>query len=161
MVNLVERLLDETREEIHRADNKASIVLAGAGVAIGAVLAGLIAGNVSLSGEPWIVWAMVIAGGGALIVGIVYVGAAVFPRLGDPEPGRARYFREIANFRGDLDDLRTALNDEASKTDERTAQQVLTLSILVNTKYELTRIGMGLLAAGFTLEGAAALLSKM
>ena len=43
---LARALLDRTREEIARADQKASILLASSGIAIGALLGGLFAGKV-------------------------------------------------------------------------------------------------------------------
>lgn len=156
----MERLLDETRDEIQRADNKANIVLAGAGVAVGAMLAGLIAGDVSLSGEPWYVWAFVVVAGLLIVAGIESVGSAVFPRLGTPETGRARYFTEVAQFGDDLDALVSALREEAVKADERNSDQVLILSKLVQTKYALTQRGMVLLAVGFGCAGVGGLVSR-
>ena len=156
----IERLLDETRDEIHRADNKASIVLAGAGVAVGAIVAGLIAGDVGLAGESFWVWLLVIGAGVLVVGGIAMMGAAVFPRLGMPESGRARYFSEVAEFK-DLSALTKALREEATGADERNSGQISVLSSLVQTKYRLTRIGMVLLGVGFALAGLAGLFSKM
>lgn len=156
----IERLLDETRDEIHRADNKASIVLAGAGVAVGAIVAGLIAGDVGLADESLFVWLLVIGAGVLVVSGIATMGAAVFPRLGTLESGRARYFSEAAEFK-DLPTLTKAIREEATRADERNSHQISVLSSLVQTKYRLTRIGMMLLGVGFVVAGLAGLLSKL
>lgn len=123
---------------------------------MGAVIAGIIAGDFSLKGEPSIVWLLAIGAACLVAGGVLSIGAAVYPRLGKPEPGRARYFREIATL-GDTVSLRRALDEEMKTEDERILQQILVLSMIVNKKYELTRGGMAALAFGFLLASAASL----
>ncbi len=88
----VRRLLDETREEVTRADTKASIVLAGAGVVVGILLTGLVTGTVSIAGERWYVGTLVWISGGFLVTGVGFLGSAVYPRTRGAEEGHARWF---------------------------------------------------------------------
>ena len=92
-------ILAETRAEIDRADQKASILLAGVGVAIGAILAGLIPAHWSPSdlGSPWQwIWWLGVA---ATAVGIVFLLAAVYPRIGGkPVSKQLNYFGDACEY---------------------------------------------------------------
>src|SRR5690242_8638023 len=74
-------LLKDTREELARADSKAALLLAGTGVVVGAVLAGLLGGRwtpFSLDNRvEWIWW----LGVGSAAAGIFSIAAAVYPRI--------------------------------------------------------------------------------
>lgn len=141
--------LAETREEIARVDGKASILLAGAGVAVGVVVAGLIAGDLQITELALIVAVLGGLAAAATLAGIGFLGAAIYPRCGTAEPGRARYFTEVAVY-DTLDELRTALAKDAHVGD-RLLHQLLGLSKAVATKYALLRWGIRLLALAIVL----------
>jgi hypothetical protein len=153
----VRRLLDETREEVSRADTKASIVLAGGGIVVGILLTGLVTGDVSIAGERWHVGLLAWLAGALLVGGVGLLGAAVYPRTGGAQPGHARWFAEIAQYK-DLDkELIQAV--ETDFTDGmRDLHQAGKLAEIVVKKYRLTKIGMWLLGAGFVAGDLAALL---
>ena len=57
MEHFVEGLLDESREEVNRADSKANILLAAIGVSGAAIGGAFLTGNATLSGAPAVVQA--------------------------------------------------------------------------------------------------------
>jgi hypothetical protein len=146
--------LAETREEITRVDGKASILLAGAGVAVGVVVAGLIAGDLQIAKLALIVAVLGALAAAATLVGIGLLGAAIYPRCGKAEYGRARYFTEVAAY-DTLDELRMALANDTHVGD-RLLHQLLGLSKAVATKYALLRRGIRLLGLGIMLATGAA-----
>lgn len=83
------RLLDETREEVSRADTKASIILAGGGIVVGILLTGFVTGDVSIAGERWYVALLAWAAGALLVGGVAFLGSAVYPRTRGAQPGHA------------------------------------------------------------------------
>jgi pycsar effector protein len=140
-------LLVETREEIDRADFKASVLLAGVGVATGTLLAGLLEG----SWTPWMlpgyvqwIWWVGVAAGSA---GIWSLARAVYPRIrrhGEALPEFVGYFGDILAFR-DAEDLITALRDSTEVRISLIADQLVQVSIIVDRKYRMVRVGMWLL----------------
>src|SRR5687767_1562152 len=100
--------LGETREEISRAHANASIVLAAAGVVMGTVVAGLIAGDLTLATMPAIVLIIGVAAAVTALAGLAHTAAAIWPHCGKAVPGRARYFTEVATY-ATVDDLRDAI----------------------------------------------------
>lgn len=153
------RLLLETREELQRADNKANMILGASGVATGATIAGIIAGDVGLAGEDFVVWLLSLSAGLFIVGGLISLGRAVSPTVGIPEAGRARYFAEVAQHK----DLRTAtevLLREGTEQTERDAHQIFQLSKLACSKYAHTRAGMKLIGVGYACAGLAGLLSR-
>ena len=154
----VRRLLDETREEVARADTKASIVLAGAGVVVGILLTGFVSGDVSLSGERWYVGFLVWVAGFTLISGVVLVGLAVYPRTGGAELGHGRWFAEIEQYEHDEEALAAAVQADANDG-ERDLHQARILAGIVGRKYRLTKAGMWSLSVGLATAGLGGLLS--
>lgn len=89
--------------------------------------------------------------------GVFSAAAAVFPRIGPPVAGRARYFTEIAAYRNtSVDEVRALMANEARNAEVRDLDQLRVLSALVLTKYVWTRRAMVLLGVGFLVAGAAA-----
>lgn len=151
--------LAETREEISRVDSKASIVLAGAGVAIGVVIAGLLAGHLQVGQLPTIV--VILAGGAAAaaLAGIAFLGAAIYPHCGTAEAGRARYFAEVATH-DTHEELRAALGRDAAAGD-RLLHQLLGLSKGVASKYKRLRSGIRVLGIAIALATGAGILNLL
>jgi len=154
--NFVEGLLNETRDEISRADTKANILLALAGVAVAALAAGLISADLTLDGEPGLVQALASVAIVMLSAGVLLLAWAVLPRIGRPTKGRARYFMDHAQY-DDVADFRAAVHREAQNVDERHLRQLLDLSKIVRRKYRLTQIGELLTGLGYGCVAAAVL----
>lgn len=97
--SLALRILAESRQELARADGKASILLATASLIAGVVLAAILAGDWGPSHlsqcaqVAW--WAGTLSGG----VGIVALATAVYPRTryrGQRPPSVIAYFGDVA-----------------------------------------------------------------
>lgn len=156
---LAERLLIDTREDIGRADAKASMLFGIAGVVLGVLLAGIVAGDWSPvtklgDGEPlwWI-------GSACAIGGLICLGLAVYPAIGHPASHKEKvaYFGHVASF-GGLDEFSSALAEYASKEhNDRAEDQVFQLSKIVLKKYKLVRAALILfaLAGAFAAAGIA------
>ncbi|MEX0755339.1 MAG: Pycsar system effector family protein [Actinomycetota bacterium] len=154
----VARLLGETRDEVTRADTKASIVLAAAGIVVGVVLTGLVTGDLSTAGECVLVAVLAWASGGLLLTGVCALGTAVFPNVGKAEAGHARWFTEIEQHGNDDEELARAI--EADRLDgQRDLHQLEKLSAIVGAKYRWTKRGMVLVGGGLVAGGLAGLIS--
>ena len=94
--DFAEGLLDETREEINRADTKANILLAAAGVVLAVIVGGLLSGQIKLARESVPVQILAATSSASMAIGLAFLGAAVVPRVGQPRPGRAQYFMDHA-----------------------------------------------------------------
>jgi hypothetical protein len=140
-------LLANAREEINRADAKASILLAATGVVASALLAGLIAGKwtpLELQvAVQWVWW----LGLAEAAVGIWFLAMAVYPRerKNDSDmPGTVAYYGDVAAYPTTAR-LVEALNRSAETNIERIADQLRSVSWIVSHKYRLVRRGMRLL----------------
>jgi hypothetical protein len=154
----IRRLLDETRDEVARADTKASIVLAGSGVVISILLSGFVTGDIDLAGERWYVGVLVWVAGLLLLAGVAFVGLAVYPQVGTPTRGRARWFAEVAQYGEDEVALAKAIAVDREDRG-RDLHQARVLAGIVARKYSRTKVGMRLLGAGLAVAGLAALLT--
>lgn len=151
------QLLDETRHEIDRADTKASILLAAAGVVAAVFVAALVSGGLDPTRARGLVQ---VAGGAAaalVVAGVTLLGAAVYPRIHRATVGRARYFMDIAQYNS-VAELRSAVATEQADVDGRNLQQLFDLSKIVRRKYRCTRWGELLTAAGLLSAGLAGIL---
>jgi Family of unknown function (DUF5706) len=147
-------LLDNAREEIDRADAKASILLAASGVVVGALLAGLIAGSWSpLKLQAVVQWAWWL-GLVESAIGIWCLALAVYPRERKNDsgiPGTVAYYRDVLAYPTTIQ-LVAALNRSAETTIDRIADQLRNVSWIVSSKYRLIRWGMrGLLLSAVTI----------
>jgi hypothetical protein len=150
----VELLLDETRNEIDRADSKASIMLGGAGATIASLVGVLLAAEVRAAQVPSVAWLLATATATSFVLSVGVLAAAVYPRIGKGTYGRARYFVEYAQYR-DVDELSDAVAGELDDIVGRHLQQLGVLSVIARTKYRLTIVGewaaaVGYIAAGLT-----------
>jgi hypothetical protein len=140
-------LLDNAREEIDRADAKASILLAASGVATGALLAGLIAGTwtpLKLQvGIQWTWWTGVVEAA----IGIGCLALAVYPREHKNDSGiswAVVYYGDVLAY-STTAQLVAALNRSAETNIERIADQLRHVSWIADYKYRLIRWGMRIL----------------
>jgi pycsar effector protein len=143
-------LLAEAREEIGRADEKGSILLAGTGVSVSAVIAGIFASNWSPSGlrPTWqLVWWIGVV---AVLAGVLLLLAAVYPRTRASQGDERRhlfYFEHVAQF-DQAAELEAALVEAASSGSARAAHQLLHISRIVRLKYHLIRSASHALVVG-------------
>jgi hypothetical protein len=145
------QLLHETREELDRADRKAQILFAASGVAVSVVLAGVVAGDWSPLDLP--TWALATWAAGAALVGIglIMLGASIFPRIVHHDPdGKVAYFGHVASY-PNVEALHAALETLATDADDRTMDQLWVVSRIVVRKYRLIRLALLLLGLGLVL----------
>jgi MFS family permease len=162
-----EVLLSEGREELVRADGKASILLSAAGVILAAVLAGMLAGTWTpdkLGRHPATEVAFWL-GAGIFSTGMLLMGAAVLPstkHTGRRETlayfGHVVRYNESKRFAGKDSrrrqaqlgkrELKKAMKVAAMGRFERTVDQVWTISHIVDRKYRYIRRGMVTFAIG-------------
>ncbi|WP_214412204.1 Pycsar system effector family protein [Sphaerisporangium fuscum] len=143
------RLLAETREEVNKADAKAQVLLGIAGVGLGAVTGGLIAGSWTpfrlADSVEWLWW----TGAVAALASLACLAGAVYPRTGVSEIGDPRtvaYYGDVVR----LDSVQALVNAlvRTARPDLRgVADQVRRLSRIVDRKYRLIRWGFWLLSA--------------
>lgn len=153
----VQRLLAETREEIHRADAKAGLLLATAGVAGSVGVGGVVGGDLVLADSAGWVQATAALATASLVLAVVLFGMAVWPAVGSAVKGRARYFLEQAQYDDDAG-LKSALVVEAASEVDRDVQQLRVLARAVRRKYRFTRTGELAVAVAIGLSVASALL---
>jgi hypothetical protein len=146
-------LLAEARDEIGRADQKASIMLAGAGVAIAAIVQGLVGSGWKPNdlGQPWTsVWWLATA---ASMAGLFCLVQAVIPRTraaGTRQGHHIFYFENVADYAGTAE-LQEALLADASSRLHRAVHQLWHVSRIVRWKYRWIRRGLWLLGAAIVL----------
>lgn len=145
-------LLTEAREELNRADAKASFAFAGVSIGLSAVVAGMIGGDwhpSDLTPEcaqvAW--WAGALGG----IAAVVFLAAAVYPRtVHSHKAGTAiRFFGHAAEMKS-VDALRAALERDAS-LDARAFDQLWEVSRIVKKKYTHLRRAFRCLGGGAVL----------
>jgi MFS family permease len=153
----VQALHRETREELNKADAKATTLTSIVGLILGAFLAGAIAGDFTpqrfSDGIEWLFWTGVVLASAAEVA----LCLAVFPRR-KPKGSKEEleYFAQVAQFKT-IETFKAALL-EAGNEFERLASQVYVLSKIVVHKYTLIRMALLMLAAGVLCCTASALL---
>jgi hypothetical protein len=152
-----EILLDEAREELGRADNKISVLLASAGLASSIVAAAIAAGRwrpVALPAWPQVIWW---TGAAAAMMGIVTLAAALTPRMNHVGPASTmRYFGHAAQLTSAAEVLEV-LGRVSDHLLERIADQLLIISRLVVLKYALIRLALVLFGVALLLLSISAL----
>lgn len=144
-------LLAETREELDRADRKAQILFAAAGIGVSAVLGGIAAGRWSpflLEGWAAFTWW---TGAALVLIGMLLLALAVFPRIKHSDPhGKVAYFGHVASY-PTVEALTAALRDAGTDLHRRTLDQLLTISGIVVRKYRLISWGLWMVGIGILL----------
>lgn len=156
---LAAEMLAEVREEIDRADQKASLLIGSLGIAFSIVLSGLLGGSwnpATLGPVAVALWGLcAVAAAGSVLAAAI----AVWPRA-SPPPGRGAitYWGLVQGIGSPLE-LADALAERGLHAPERTYQQLLVLSLLVQRKYRAIRWSMGLAGAASALVVVAFLLA--
>lgn len=144
-------LLVAAREEIARADAKSAVLLATAGVALGAVLGGILAGAWSPyeldNRVEWLWW----LGTAGMLVAVTALAAAVYPRGSrSADPGAVAYFGDVAAHH-DPAALATALRAARNRHPEQLVVRLWQVARIARVKYRLIRVGMWAVAASGSL----------
>lgn len=144
---LAEQILCEAREELARADGKSSLLLAAVGVALGAIIAAVVAGDwTPFDLAPcvqWLWWVGSASGIGA----VVALAHSVYPRTtyrGARVPSIIAYFGDVvATPAGQLE---ANLIRTAKRADTRVLDQLKIISGIVDRKYRGIQLGLWLVA---------------
>ena len=160
MTEYVQEMLREAREELVRADAKASLVLASSGVALGALMAGLLAGSWGPSdlgnSIEWLWWLGAVAGG----YGLYRLAKSVYPqtdRKGEA-PTVLAYYGDINKETGDLATLKQRLAESSAQASDRHVDQLRQVSKIVGEKYAGIKTGLLMLGVAAVLCAAAVLI---
>lgn len=159
---LVKSLLSEAREELGRADNKTSILLAAAGVVVGALTAAVLAGDWSPTklapGFASIWW----IGCGFLSAGILCLGIAIYPRTSRPRkvPNFVAYFGDVVALKSRAN-LNRAISKTARAAGTRDLDQLELVSAIVSKKYRFLRLALLSFALGALLLALVAALTTV
>jgi hypothetical protein len=152
---LAAEMLGEVMGEIDRADQKASLLIGSLGIAFSIVLSGILGGDwspTSLSTLGLVLW---IVGALAASASVVAAAMAVWPRLSKgPGPGAITYWGQVRGL-ASPQAVAEALAERGLLPPERTYQQLLVLSAVVQRKYRTIRWSMVLAGVGIALVVAA------
>lgn len=144
----LEALLALTRGELDRVDHKAEVLFTGSGVITGAIVAGALAGQWSLTALGLIARIAWWLGVAAWLTSLGSLAAAVYPRTGPvrrrPKPLLIAYFRDVAQLRTPAD-LHLALRHEPPDQGAVLIDQVFRVSKLVRAKYRCLQAALWLL----------------
>ncbi|MFF7275986.1 Pycsar system effector family protein [Streptomyces griseorubiginosus] len=140
---VAERLLLTVREDLGRADVKASILLSGA-VAVPA----LVLGRGAPSDVSGIALGLLATGGGLWAIGTLLLLAVVLPRTGTVRsvPGPTYYADGLPTT--DLEALRRATAEAGADRLSWLLTQFQDVSVILSAKYRWLRRSMALLGAG-------------
>lgn len=152
---LAETMLAEVSSEIDRADEKASLLIGSLGIGFSIVLGSIIGGDWSpslLHPVGIAIWVI-----GAIIGGLSVIAAAlaVWPRLSRAaQPGAITYWGQVRHM-SSPEEVAAALAERGLLPPERTYQQLLALSAVVQRKYRAIRWSMVLAGVGIALVSVA------
>lgn len=171
-----ELLLDEGREELDRADNKASILLGAAGVVLGVFLGAAVAGDWDPTelGDTRAT-AIFLAGLAFAALGVVRLGGAVIPRIKhDEAKEKLAYFGHVIQYQegrwsprrsvrqrrdaAGRHKLKAAIREASGARFNRTVDQVWVVSHIVHRKYAHVRGALVSFTLAALLCGAAVIL---
>lgn len=143
---LAAEMLAEAAAEIDRADQKASLLIGSLGIAFSIVLSGVLGGGWSPAElGPWAAGLWTI-GGLAAAASVVAAAMAVWPRLSKaPGHGAITYWGQVRGM-SSPQEVGDALATRGLRQPERTYQQLLVLSAVVQRKYRSIRWSMILAA---------------
>jgi len=138
--DVAKTLLLETREELVRADGKASLLLAALGVALGTILAVLFTGGqrIDVIGDLWkAFWWL---GFAFSALGTSFLCAAVYPRAAKGKAqGPPTYYGHIVSLADEAELVRALADTDA---DRRMLAHLMVISQIVHRKYTLIRWAM-------------------
>jgi hypothetical protein len=141
-------MLSEVMSEIDRADQKASLLIGSLGIAFSIVLSGILGGDWSIESLTPVGIVLWVIGAVAASGSVVAAAMAVWPRLSKgPGAGAITYWGQVRGL-GSPAAVAEALSQRGVKPPERTYQQLLVLSAVVQRKYRCIRWSMQLAGLG-------------
>ncbi|MEU6963549.1 Pycsar system effector family protein [Streptomyces chrestomyceticus] len=140
---VAERLLKVVREEINRADTKASVMMTGATAAL--VL--LFGRDGQLPAMPAVRAALLIAGAALWTLGIAMFVVAVLPRTRTAADGHLTFFPQLTGG-ATAEVLLPRVALAGRDTGQWAVEQACALGRILGAKYRWLRWGVGCLAAG-------------
>ncbi|MEU9246737.1 Pycsar system effector family protein [Streptomyces sp. NPDC048385] len=143
---VAERLLGTVREDLGRADVKASVLLSGA-VAIPA----LVLGRGTPSGASGVALAFLVAGGALWAAGTLLLLAVIVPRTRTVRSAPGPTFYADALHGIEPEALRRAAADAGADQVGWLLTQLQDVSVILSAKYRWLRRSMALLGAGLLL----------
>jgi hypothetical protein len=132
-----QELIRVTIEEIGRADAKAGVLFAGAGVVLGAAASVLVADPARFSGLPLRLGIPLLIALACMVAALAALGAAAYPRGVRgyaPSGRRVTYFGDVVRTVDDAH-LRDALGSAPEAAVEELARQLRQLSVIAYRKY--------------------------
>ncbi len=152
---LAAEMLAEVAAEIDRADQKASLLIGSLGIAFSIVLSATIGGEWSPRALPALGLLVWVVGALTASASVVAAALAVWPRLSrGPGPGAITYWGQVRGMSSPAQ-VAQALAERGLHPPERTYQQLLVLSAVVQRKYHCIRWSMVLAGVGIVLVAAA------
>lgn len=155
-------LLVSSREELVRADTKAALLLAASGIAIGALLNGLLGGKWSPSDlNSWVEWLWWL-GIASTVVAIVSLASAIYPRTKrfGVKPSLVAYYGDVVLLsREEL--AATIMAATPAKINSALFDQIYQVSLIVSRKYKLFRIALWAFASAAALCAASVLINAL
>lgn len=149
--DLAVQMLAEVAGEIDRADQKASLLIGSLGIAFSIVLSGILGGDWSIDSLSVFGAVLWIVGFIAASGSVVAAAAAVWPRLSKgPGAGTITYWGQVRGLASPAA-VAEALAERGLLPPERTYQQLLVLSAVVQRKYRCIRWSMQLAGIGIAL----------
>ena len=160
-VALAGDLLRETREELGRADSKASTVLGSVVIVLGLFVAAALAGSWSPTGLGTLAAIAWWAGTTFAAAGVVLLAACIYPNVSNQLTKQVLgYFGHI-NLYATRDELAAALVEHGERPLDRLTDQLFVLSRVVRRKYRCMRWGMWTLGTASLLMSLALLVSHL
>jgi hypothetical protein len=154
-------LLASSREELVRADTKAALLLAASGIAIGALLNGLLGGKWSPSHlNNWVEWLWWL-GIAATVVAIVSLASAIYPRTkrSSVKPLLVAYYADVVLL--SREELSVAMAVTPAKINSVLVDQIYQISLIVSRKYKLFCIALWAFASAATFCAVSILINAM
>ena len=151
MTEYVDSLLRDSREELTRADSKATVLLGTAGVGASIIAGDIVAGHwTPASLTPWaqVFWWV---GACAAAAGFVSLTYALAPRLYDSgEKKNLRHFGHIAQYESPNELLEPLVSASGDVFNARVSQ-LWAIAKIVTRKYALIKVALQLFAASVLL----------
>ncbi len=147
---IVGDLLHRTRAETARADNKASILLAGVLALAGGMTAALGAARWSPDQLPWLLLVPFWLAVGSALAGVVLLTAAVYPRATAERPDGPAvigFFGDVTAL-GSVNELRRALEESELRLLDVWVDQTWQASRIIAAKYGCIRWAVRALPLG-------------
>ena len=140
------KLLADVRDEIGRADNKASTLLATLGVGFGLVGGALISGNLDYTVLGHAARSSLWAAATFAVLSLGAAGLAIWPRHSAiTGSNQILYWSQVARY-ASLAEFQTALRKQSEVGHSPLDNQLWTLSRLVRAKYTCIRVALVLAA---------------